>query len=67
MGHPAGSWGFPAGSPLRGAEVELLRLVESRPGIGIPDAARPWSTGSPGTATWSGRPTRRTAVPPACC
>ncbi|MFI2200025.1 MarR family winged helix-turn-helix transcriptional regulator [Streptomyces sp. NPDC020192] len=25
---------------LRGAEVELLRLVESRPGIGISDAAR---------------------------
>ncbi|MEU6511586.1 MULTISPECIES: MarR family transcriptional regulator [Streptomyces] len=25
---------------LRGAEVELLRLVEARPGIGISDAAR---------------------------
>ncbi|MGY4929225.1 MarR family winged helix-turn-helix transcriptional regulator [Streptomyces sp. 900105755] len=25
---------------LRGAEVELLRLVESRPGIGISDAAK---------------------------
>ncbi|MEV6840704.1 MarR family transcriptional regulator [Streptomyces sp. NPDC051133] len=25
---------------LRGAEVELLRLVESRPGVGISDAAR---------------------------
>ncbi|WP_327312259.1 MarR family winged helix-turn-helix transcriptional regulator [Streptomyces sp. NBC_01235] len=25
---------------LRGAEVELLRLVESRPGIGVSDAAR---------------------------
>lgn len=28
------------GPRLRGAEVELLRLVESRPGIGIKDAAR---------------------------
>lgn len=28
------------GPRLRGAEVELLRLVESRPGIGISDAAR---------------------------
>ncbi|MFD5573137.1 MarR family winged helix-turn-helix transcriptional regulator [Streptomyces cadmiisoli] len=26
--------------PLRGAEVELLRLVANRPGIGISDAAR---------------------------
>ncbi|MFJ1969721.1 MarR family winged helix-turn-helix transcriptional regulator [Streptomyces sp. NPDC087903] len=26
--------------PLRGAEVELLRLVVARPGIGISDAAR---------------------------
>ncbi|MBG0857578.1 winged helix-turn-helix transcriptional regulator [Streptomyces spinoverrucosus] len=26
--------------PLRGAEVELLRLVAARPGIGISDAAR---------------------------
>ncbi|MHB9864023.1 MarR family winged helix-turn-helix transcriptional regulator [Streptomyces sp. YIM S03343] len=26
--------------PLRGAEVELLRLVETRPGIGISDAAK---------------------------
>lgn len=25
---------------LRGAEVELLRLVESRPGIGVSDAAK---------------------------
>nr|WP_202515098.1 MULTISPECIES: MarR family transcriptional regulator [unclassified Streptomyces] len=29
-----------SGPRLRGAEVELLRLVESRPGIGISDAAR---------------------------
>ncbi|MFF7755451.1 MarR family winged helix-turn-helix transcriptional regulator [Streptomyces sp. NPDC007971] len=29
-----------AGPRLRGAEVELLRLVEARPGIGISDAAR---------------------------
>ncbi|MFG2606250.1 MarR family winged helix-turn-helix transcriptional regulator [Streptomyces sp. NPDC048514] len=29
-----------AGPRLRGAEVELLRLVDSRPGIGISDAAR---------------------------
>lgn len=29
-----------ANQPLRGAEVELLRLVESRPGIGISDAAK---------------------------
>ena len=30
-----------AGSPrLRGAEVELLRLVASRPGIGVSDAAK---------------------------
>ncbi|MFE9452046.1 MarR family winged helix-turn-helix transcriptional regulator [Streptomyces sp. NPDC006739] len=28
------------GPRLRGAEVELLRLVEARPGIGISDAAR---------------------------
>ncbi|MFF9768670.1 MarR family winged helix-turn-helix transcriptional regulator [Streptomyces sp. NPDC014636] len=28
------------GPRLRGAEVELLRLVESRPGIGISEAAR---------------------------
>lgn len=28
------------GPRLRGAEVELMRLVESRPGIGISDAAR---------------------------
>ncbi|MFF8732745.1 MarR family winged helix-turn-helix transcriptional regulator [Streptomyces sp. NPDC015171] len=28
------------GPRLRGAEIELLRLVESRPGIGISDAAR---------------------------
>ncbi|MEW2290386.1 MarR family transcriptional regulator [Streptomyces sp. NPDC047841] len=28
------------GPRLRGAEVELLRLVESRPGIGVSDAAR---------------------------
>ncbi|MFI9808806.1 MarR family winged helix-turn-helix transcriptional regulator [Streptomyces sp. NPDC052301] len=28
------------GPRLRGAEVELLRLVESRPGVGISDAAR---------------------------
>ncbi|TWV33912.1 MarR family transcriptional regulator [Streptomyces misionensis] len=29
-----------AGPRLRGAEVELLRLVESRPGIGVSEAAR---------------------------
>lgn len=29
-----------SGPRLRGAEVELLRLVESRPGTGISDAAR---------------------------
>ncbi|GEK01745.1 MarR family winged helix-turn-helix transcriptional regulator [Streptomyces sp. NPDC003388] len=28
------------GPRLRGAEVELLRLVEGRPGIGVSDAAR---------------------------
>ncbi|WP_373034290.1 MarR family winged helix-turn-helix transcriptional regulator [Streptomyces sp. NRRL B-2790] len=28
------------GPRLRGAEVELLRLVEARPGVGISDAAR---------------------------
>ncbi|MGJ5749301.1 DNA-binding MarR family transcriptional regulator [Streptomyces puniciscabiei] len=28
------------GPRLRGAEVELLRLVESRPGIGVSDAAK---------------------------
>ncbi|MFJ4468153.1 MarR family winged helix-turn-helix transcriptional regulator [Streptomyces sp. NPDC089424] len=27
-------------APLRGAEVELLRLVAARPGIGVSDAAR---------------------------
>jgi DNA-binding MarR family transcriptional regulator len=32
--------GGSAGPRLRGAEVELLRLVDSRPGIGISDAAR---------------------------
>ncbi|CAM5273765.1 hypothetical protein SALBM311S_02511 [Streptomyces alboniger] len=29
-----------AAPPLRGAEVELLRLVAARPGIGISDAAK---------------------------
>lgn len=32
--------GQPAVPRLRGAEVELLRLVETRPGIGISDAAK---------------------------
>ncbi|MEU2930827.1 MarR family transcriptional regulator [Streptomyces sp. NPDC007251] len=32
--------GGTSGPRLRGAEVELLRLVESRPGIGVSDAAR---------------------------
>lgn len=32
--------GHPAVPGLRGAEVELLRLVETRPGIGVSDAAK---------------------------
>ncbi|MDO0929198.1 MarR family transcriptional regulator [Streptomyces sp. TG1A-8] len=32
--------GGPTAPRLRGAEVELLRLVEGRPGIGISEAAR---------------------------
>ncbi|MFF0226855.1 MarR family winged helix-turn-helix transcriptional regulator [Streptomyces sp. NPDC004629] len=32
--------GGSTGPPLRGAEVELLRLVQTRPGIGIKEAAR---------------------------